>query len=150
MSDGDRAGEFGPIYVPALQRIRNVWVDLEPLVDDTRFDSVVSPTTLHIALSDGIGEAETARIDVQWSELGMYSFHYADGENVNWRFDRHPNTHSPEKHFHVPPGASSSDAEDSCIQVTEVSLVARAVHALWREAYETGECDRLNSRPNPP
>ena len=150
MSDGDRAGEFGPIYVPALQRIRNVWVDLEPLVEETSFDSVISPTRLHIHLSDGIGEAEAARMDVQWSELGNYSFHYVDGADLNWRFDRHPNTHSPEAHFHGPPEARSNTAEPSCIEVTEVSLVARAVHAMWREAYEAADLERLNSRSNPP
>ena len=30
MSEDDRAGEFGPIYLPALQRIRDLWLELEP------------------------------------------------------------------------------------------------------------------------
>jgi len=38
MSDDDRAGEFGPIYLPALQRIRDLWLELEPLVDETGYD----------------------------------------------------------------------------------------------------------------
>jgi hypothetical protein len=80
----------------------------------------------------------------------MYSFHYADTEDVNWRFGRHPNTHSPEKHFHPPPDAATADAEHSCIAVTEVSLVTRAVHALWRAAYDHDDTGRLNSRSNPP
>ena len=41
-------------------------------------------------------------------------------------------------------------AEPSCIDVTEVSLVARAVHAMWRAAYENNDLDRLNSASNPP
>jgi len=95
MSGDDRAGEFGPIYLPALQRIRDLWIELEPLVDETSYDDVVAPTELRITLSDGLGDATSARFDIQWSELGMYSFHYVDSDDVNWRFDRHPNTHSP-------------------------------------------------------
>jgi hypothetical protein len=74
----------------------------------------------------------------------MYSFHYVDSENVSWRFDCHPNTHSPEIHFNPPPDAAMTAAEPSCIDVTEVSLVTRAVHAMWRAAYENEDLDRLS------
>jgi hypothetical protein len=145
MNDDDRAGEFGPIYLPALQRIRDCWLDLEPLVDETASDDVVAPTELQISLSDGVGDAERARLDIQWSELGMYSFHYVDSDDVNWRFDRHPNTHSPEIHFHAPPEAATTDADPSCIDGTEVSLVTRAVHAMWWATYEADDMEQLNS-----
>jgi len=82
MNGNDRAGEFGPIYLPALQRIRDLWLDLEPLVDETKYDDAVAPTELQISLSDGLGDAESARHDIQWSELGMYSFHYVDSDDV--------------------------------------------------------------------
>ena len=150
MSDGDRAGEFGPIYLPALQRIRDVWLELEPMVEAVSYDDVVAPTEIQISLTDGFGAADTARIDVQWSESAMYSFHYADAADVNWRFDRHPNTHSPLAHFHPPPDATTAAAEPSCIDVTDVSLVARAVHAMWRVAYENADADRLNTASHPP
>ena len=71
MSGHDRAGEFGPIYLPALQRIRDLWLELEPLVETTAYDDVVAPTELQISLTDGVGDADTARLDIQWSELGM-------------------------------------------------------------------------------
>jgi len=58
------------------------------LVDETSYDDVVAPTELRITLSDGLGDATSARFDIQWSELGMYSFHYVDSDDVNWRFDR--------------------------------------------------------------
>jgi|AntDeeMinimDraft_4_1070355.scaffolds.fasta_scaffold03172_5 hypothetical protein len=80
----------------------------------------------------------------------MYSFHYVDSEARNWRFDRYPNTHSSEIHFHPPPDATTTAAEPSCIGVTEVSLVTHAVHALWRTAYEDDDVDQLNSTSNPP
>lgn len=146
----DRAGEFGTIYLPALRRIRDLWVDLEPLVVDTGYDDLVHPTELRVVLSDGIGGADSARIDIQWSELDNYSFHYTDSTGVNWRFDRHPNTHSPERHFHPPADGGTGDPEPSCIRVDEVSLVTRAVHKLWRAAYERGDPKRLNSLSNPP
>jgi len=150
MNDDDRAGESGAIYLPALQRIRDLWLELEPLVDETGYDDVVTPRELQISLSDGLGDAESARLDIQWSELGMYSFHYVDSDDINWRFDRHPNTHSPEIHFHPPPGATTTDAEPSCIDVAEVSLVTRAVYAMWRTTYEDGDIDHPNSASNPP
>lgn len=115
----------------------------------TRID-VVAPTALQISLSDGLGDAESARLDIQWSELAMYSFHHTDSEGRNWRFDRHPNNHSPERHFHPPSEAATTAAEPSCIDVTEVSLVTRAVHAMWRAAYEDDNVDQLNSASNPP
>jgi len=147
---GDRAGEFGPIYLPALRRIRNLWLDLEPLVETTGYDDPIAPTELQIVLSDGLGDADTARFEVQWSERGMYAFHYADSDDVQWRFDRHPNPHSPAAHFHPPPDAATADAEPSCLSVREVSLVSRAVHRLWRVAYEYEDWERLNSASNPP
>jgi hypothetical protein len=150
MNGDDRAGEFGPIYLPALQRIRNLWLEIEPLVETTSYDDPISPSELHIEMSDGLGTADAARFDIQWSELEMYSFHYVDTEDVNWRFDRHPNTHSPEIHFHPPPEASTATAEPSNIDVTEVSLVTRAVHAMWRAAYDNDDLSRLNSLSNPP
>jgi hypothetical protein len=150
MNGDDRAGEFGPIYLPALQRIRNLWLEIEPLVETTSYDDPISPSELHIEMSDGLGTADAARFDIQWSELEMYSFHYVDTEDVNWRFDRHPNTHSPEIHFHPPPEASTATAEPSNIDVTEVSLVTRAVHAMWRAVYDLDDLSRLNSFSNPP
>ena len=150
MSNADRAGEFGVIYLPALQRIRNLWVDLEPLVVDTSYDDLIQPTELQIELSDGLLDAESARFDIQWSTLDNYTFHYTDDQGLNWRFDCHPNTHSPRCHFHPPSHGATSDATSSCILVTEVSLVTRAVLKMWRTTYETDDLSRLNSFSNPP
>lgn len=146
----DRSGEFGTIYLPALRRIRDLWTDLEPLTVETGYDDPINPTELRITLADGIGDADAASIDVQWSTLDNYTFHYTDSAGVNWRFDRHPNTHSPERHFHPPAAGGTGDPEPSCIRVNEVSLVTRAVHTLWRGAYESGDPTRLNTGSNPP
>jgi len=150
MTEGDRAGEFGAISVPALRRIRDLWIDLEPLVADTGYDGPLNPTELYVELTDSLGDPDGARFGIQWSELDNYSVHYVDSADVNWRFDRHPNTHSLETHFHPPPDASTASVDPSCIRAGEVSLVTRAVVAMWRAAYESGEYDRLNSTSNPP
>jgi hypothetical protein len=52
MSNHDRAGEFGPIYLPALKRIRDCWLEFESLVKATAYDDVVAPTELQISLAD--------------------------------------------------------------------------------------------------
>lgn len=150
MTSGDRSGEFGAVSLPALRRIRDLWLDLEPLVERANYDDPIDPAELHVHLADGIGDADSARFDVQWSQFDMYAFHYTDSTGLNWRFDRHPNQHSPERHFHPPPDAATADAEASCIAVSEVSLVSRAVHVLWRRAYEVEDTDRLNTASNPP
>lgn len=150
MTGSDRGGGFGQIDLPALQRIRDLWLDLEPLVVGTAYDDLVDPTELQIELDDGVAEATAARIDIQWSDRQYYSFHYVDSEDVNWRFDRHPNTHSREMHFHPPPDATTAGADPSCIRVEEVSLVTRAVHKMWRRAYEQDTFESLNSLSNPP
>lgn len=61
----------------------------------------------------------------------------------------HPNTHSAEKHFHLPPDAPSETATKFCMQVEEPRLVARAVLKLWRRGYDRGTFDDLNTIDNP-
>lgn len=133
-----------------LRTIRNLFLKEEPLVEEAFFDNVLDPQTLHISFADGIGEALWSRIDVSWYRSGAYRFHYTDENDVNWRFDRHPNDHSPEKHFHEPPDAQSTTAQRSCIRVEEPRLVARAVLKLWRRAYDTDSFEQLNTAQNPP
>ncbi|WP_255246064.1 hypothetical protein [Halolamina sp. CBA1230] len=69
MTDDDRAGECGLVDLPALQRIRDCWLELDPLADETAYDDVVAPTELQISRSDGLGDPESARFDIQCSEL---------------------------------------------------------------------------------
>lgn len=99
---------------------------------------------------DGIGDAEWARFDVRWYRSGCYSFHHIDSEGVNFRWDCHPKDGAPRRHFHPVPDAPSNDAEESCIEEREPKVVARAVHKLWRRAYEEGSLKHLNTAENPP
>ena len=143
-------GDIGAPDAAEMQLIRDLFLQEEPLVEDAVFDSVLAPRELHIQFADGIGEATWCRLDVTWYTSDAYRFHYVDEADINWRFDRHPNDHSPEKHFHEPPAAVSEMALQSCIMVEEPRLVARAVLNLWRRAYETDSMAKLNDAQNPP
>lgn len=144
------AGDVGAPDVAVMQSIRDLLLQTEPLVEEATFDSVLSPRELRVRFADGIGEASWCRIDLTWYASGAYRFHHVDSSGVDWRFDRHPNSHSPEKHFHEPPDADSRSAVESCIDVEEPRLVTRAVVQLWRRAYETDSCSALNTAHNPP
>lgn len=146
----ERSTDLGVPDVMTMQRTRDIVTQDEPLIEQAQFDSVLDPQELQIRFADGIGDAEWCRIDVTWYTSGAYRFHYTDSDGRNWRFDKHPNPHSAEKHFHQPPDASSETATQSCIQVEEPRLVARAVLKLWRRAYERGTFDEVNTAENPP
>ena len=146
----ERTTDLGAPDVTTMRRLRDVFEGDEPLVETADFDSVLDPQELRVEYSDGIDDADWCRLDITWYKSGAYRFHYVDEAGVNWRFDRHPNPHSPEKHFHGPPDAPSETAEPSCIDVEEPRLVARAVAKLWRRAYEAGDFSDLNAASNPP
>ena len=144
----------GPIDGPSLFDFRAEFERLEPLATG-ELDDPVDPTALTILLADGVGPANTARLDVRWTTVGDYNVHYTDSEDRNLRWDVHPHDFPhPAKdcHFHPPPNASNApdDVEPSCIEVSEVVLVARAVRALWRLAYDEGEFEEIHAVENPP
>ncbi|ELY67097.1 hypothetical protein [Natrinema versiforme] len=146
----ERTTDLGAPDVTTMRRLREFFRQAEPLVETAEFDDVLDPQELRVEYGDGIGAAEWCRLDITWYKSGAYRFHYVDGNDVNWRFDRHPNSHSPEKHFHEPPDAPAETAARSCIEVEEHRLVARAVAKLWRRAYEQDDPSILNTATNPP
>lgn len=146
----------GAIDRRALLAIRNICNQEEPLATAT-VDAYLSPQLLTIELADGVADADSARIDVQWTTNGDYKFHYTDDQQQNFRWGNHPTGDDfPHvnglAHFHPPPDATSepSDVEDSCIEQVDVRLVTRAVLKLWRVAYHTESFEHLNTGENPP
>lgn len=146
----ERTADLGAPDVTTMRHLRDFFVREEPLVETAGFDSVLDPQEIRLEYTDGIATAEWCRLDITWYKSGAYRFHYTDETGVNWRFDRHPNPHSPAKHFHEPPNAPAETATRSCIRVEEPGLVARAVAKLWRRAYEQDEFSILNTADNPP
>jgi hypothetical protein len=154
MEDAESHSLRGAIDAGALHDFRAEFERLEPLANGS-LDDVVSPSDLRLQLDDGIGEATTATITVRWSVRDDYNVHYSDDTGRNLRWDVHPHEYtdpSGDGHYHPPPNASSDDddVEASCIGVTELVLVARAVHQLWRTGYDNGSVDPLNDAINPP
>lgn len=146
----------GPIDRPALLSIREVFKAEEPLAT-AEMDDYLSPKTLEVTFTDGLCEAETARIDIKWTTQDDYKFHYTDSHDVNLRWGKHQ--HNGDyinvrglEHYHPPPNASSdsSDIEESCIKQSPEKLVTRAVLKLWRVAYHAESVSLLNAGSNPP
>lgn len=144
----------GAIDAGALYDFRAEFERLEPLASGA-LDDPVSPSELRLSLDDGIGDATSATITVRWSIHDDYNVHYSDDAGRNVRWDAHPHEYTAplgDGHYHPPPNASNDDddVEDSCITVSEIVLVARAVHQLWRGGYESGTVRPLNDAENPP
>lgn len=140
---------FGAIDATALREIRNVFVAMEPLVASATLDDLIDPRTLAVELSDGVGTADTARFDVRWSVNGCYAFPHTDKLERNFRFDRHPKPDAPTRHFYRSPDTPSHPIEPSCITVSKLPLVTRAVLQRWRDAYEYETLDAVNDGRNP-
>lgn len=72
---------------------------------------------LNVELSDEYYPGEvSARIEIWWYRNDDFSVHYQEdhpGSTWKYRWDRHPNTHNYRDHFHTPPAASRTDAENS-------------------------------------
>lgn len=146
----------GPIDRPALIAIRDVVNETEPLAT-AALDDFLTPSSLEISFDDGLRGADTARIDVQWTTLDDYKFHYTDSRGIDLRWGKHPHDGDYVNvtglaHYHPPPDASSdpNEVEDSYIEQSAVTLVARAVLKLWRAAYHAGSLGPLNAGRNPP
>jgi hypothetical protein len=143
LPDDDLDGDLGTLDVASLDEIRSAFVGLDGLVDRVGFPNLADPEVLQVRFSDGIGETEDGRFDIRWYQRGYYSIHYTDSLR-DFRWDYHPKSGAPEKHFHPPPDAPSDNPEPSCIDVSMPPVVARVVHKLWRRAYDANSVSELN------
>lgn len=142
-------GDTGPIDHDALQTIRDIFLDAEPLVTRHSLSGRLAPQPeLNITVDDGFGERTCDRFDITWTERDCYSFHYTEEAGVEFRFDRHPEPSCQNKHFHQPPDATSRTP--SCIEVEQVEIVTRAVIKCWRTALDRNDPSVVNTRANPP
>ncbi|WP_353633340.1 hypothetical protein ABSL23_01055 (plasmid) [Halobacterium sp. NMX12-1] len=130
---------FGPIDAGALREIRDLVMEQEPLAETASLDDPLNPQTLSVELSDGVGAASTARIDIRWSLTENYAIHYTDDRNQNFRFDCHPK-----------PDAPSRLVGESCIAVSEAGLVTRTILQRWRYAYAHETFEGINDAEDPP
>lgn len=138
------AGPFGAVDAAALASIRSLVGRTEPLVERAEYDDSLDPQLLHLRMETGVDAP--GRFDVRWSDRGNYSVHYTEPA-LDFRFDRHPNPHSPERHVHLPPDAT--EVEPSCVTVDRPELVTLAVLERWRVVLD-GSLSVLNEGENPP
>lgn len=118
-------------------------------------DDRLDPRELQLTIPYGVEEAAETTFTVRWTTAGDYNIHYSDTEAQNVRLDRHPHefpTPPDDRHFHPPPDVSNADeqVEPSCLDGTQISLVARAVHLAWRQALEADSLAGINTGTNPP
>lgn len=142
-------GNTGPIDYEALQRIRDIFLEHEPLVTHHDLGNRLDPQLeLNITVDEGFGDSLSGRFDIVWTERDCYNFHYTESDDIDFRFDRHPEPHAPEKHYHEPPNANTR--VPSCIDVEPVDIVTRAVLKCWRTALERDDPTLVNMQSNPP
>lgn len=93
--------------------------------------------------SDYYPDEASAHFEIRWYRNDDFNVHYQEvWRNGVWkcRWDRHPNTHNSREHFHPPPNASRTDAEDAqwpddhrdvCRLV--LARVEERIETLWEE-----------------
>ncbi|MCU4742769.1 hypothetical protein OB955_21755 [Halobacteria archaeon AArc-m2/3/4] len=74
-------------------------------------------SSLRVELSSEYYPRETSpRLEIRWYRNDDFNVHYQE-ERLDsvWkcRWDRHPSAHNSRDHFHPPPDASRTDAEDA-------------------------------------
>lgn len=142
-------GNTGPIDYEALRRIRDIFLQDEPLVTHHDLSPRLDPQPeLNVTVGEGFGSSPSARFDIVWTERDYYNFHYTETGGIDFRFDRHPEPHVQEKHFHEPPDANTR--APSCVEVEQVDVVTRGVLRCWRTALERDDPSLVNTLSNPP
>lgn len=142
-------GNVGPVDYEALEEIRDVFLAEEPLVSHHDLSGRLDPQPeLTVAVDAGFTERSCGRFDIVWTEQDCYHFHYTEPDGIQFRFDRHPDPHAPERHFHEPPNGERR--VPSCISVEQPALVTRVVIKCWRTALSQGDTSVVNRQSNPP
>lgn len=142
-------GNTGSVDYQALKRIRDIFLQNEPLVSHHKLGARLDPRPeLTITVSEEFGSCQSGRFDIVWTERDCYNFHYTERDGIDFRFDRHPEPNSQEKHFHEPPDADTR--LPSCIEVEAVEVVTRGVLKCWRTALERDDPSLVNAQSNPP
>ncbi|MFB6189920.1 MAG: hypothetical protein ABEI57_08550 [Halapricum sp.] len=112
--DGDGTTP-GPIDRPILERLRSQFDDRRTFTSA----KIIEEGHLHLRVDvsdEYYPAAVSARFEIRWYRNDDFTIHYREerADSV-WqcRWDRHPNTHNSREHFHPPPAARRTDAEDA-------------------------------------
>ena len=115
MVPADDGASSAPIDRAVLERMRSRFAgrrmfDLAEIVEEKR---------LHLCIElsgEYYPNDASARFEIRWYRNDDFNVHYQEerkGGVWKCRWDRHPNDHNSRDHFHPPPNASRTDAEDA-------------------------------------
>jgi hypothetical protein len=143
MAPGDDGASAAPIDRPVLERMQSRFAG------SRTFESaeIIDAGNLHlrIELSGAYypGEVST-RIEIRWYRNGDFSFHYQEERrDSTWgcRWDRHPSAHNSRDHFHPPPAASRTGAEDAQwpddhrdVSALVLDSIEERIESLWEQS----------------
>lgn len=140
MGPVDDGASSAPIDRSVLEQMQSRFVG-NRLIESAK---VVEEGSLHLRVelsSAYYPGGASARFEIRWYRNDDFSVHYQEERrNSAWqcRWDRHPNTHNSRDHFHPPPAANHTEAEDAqwpadhrnvCRIVFE--YVEKRVETLW-------------------
>lgn len=114
MSVDDSPGQ-APIDRAVLEQLRSQFIRSQMF----HSAEIRSDRNLHlrVELSQRYYPGETtASFEIRWYRNDDFNVHYQETRSESvWRcrWDRHPNGHNSRSHFHPPPDASRTDAEDA-------------------------------------
>lgn len=115
MVPGDSGASPAPIDRSVLERMQSRFAGRR------MFESVdlIEEGKLHLRVelsSDYYPRNASARLEMRWYRNDDFNVHYQEQQqDTVWkcRWDRHPSSHNSRNHFHPPPDASRTNAEDA-------------------------------------
>jgi hypothetical protein len=115
MVPADEGASSAPIDRPVLERMQSRFAT------SRTFESaeIVEEGKLHLRVDlsrEYYPNGMSARFEIRWYRNDDFNVHYREdrqGSTWNCRWDRHPNAHNSRDHFHPPPAASRTSAEDA-------------------------------------
>jgi hypothetical protein len=131
-----------PIDRSVLERMQSRFTGSRPVESA----AIVEEGALHLRVElsrDYYPNELAARFEIRWYRNDDFSFHYQEDRwDGVWKcqWDRHPNPHNSRDHFHPPPAASRTDAENASLpadsrDVTRLVLdrLEERIETLWEQ-----------------
>lgn len=115
MAPADDGASPAPIDRAVLERMRSRFVGSRPFESAALVEAGKSHLRVEVSGEYYPGEM-SARFEIRWYRNDDFTIHYQEKRRDGvWqcRWDRHPRGHNSRDHFHPPPDASRTDAEDA-------------------------------------
>jgi len=140
MVPADDGASPAPIDRPVLERIRSRLSGSRTVESAEVVEARDQHLRVELAAEYYPGEV-AARFEIRWYRNDDFAVHYQEEHlDATWkcRWDRHPNAHNSRDHFHPPPAAGRTDAEDAewpsdhrDVIRSAFDRIAERVETLW-------------------